>query len=75
MTAESDEADDASSTPSRRKREWAIFVVGGFIGSSITYYLGEPVVWALGILILMAPFIVGDQWWPQLRKGGHTSGT
>ncbi len=49
----------------RRRREWAIFVVGGFIGSSLTYYLGEPVVWALGILILLAPFIAGDQWWPQ----------
>ena len=47
----------------RRKREWAIFVVGGFIGSSLTYYLGEPVVWALGILILAAPLVVGNQWW------------
>lgn len=49
----------------RRRREWAIFVVGGFIGSSLTYYLGEPVVWTLGILILLAPFIAGEQWWPQ----------
>ena len=59
-TAEQGEDDQRAD---RRKREWAIFVVGGFIGSSLTYYLGEPVVWALGVLILAAPLIVGNQWW------------
>ena len=59
-TAEQGEDDQRAD---RRKREWAIFVVGGFIGSSLTYYLGEPVVWALGILILAAPLVVGNQWW------------
>ena len=59
-TAEQGEDDQRAD---RRKREWAIFVVGGFIGSSLTYYLGEPVVWALGVLILVAPLVVGNQWW------------
>ena len=49
----------------RRLREWTIFVVGGFIGSSFTYYLGPPVLWALSVLLLIAlfvPFLFGEQW-------------
>lgn len=66
MTDEDDAAAEQNTEDppvDRRRREWAIFVVGGFIGSSLTYYLGEPVVWALGILILAAPLVVGNQWW------------
>lgn len=49
----------------RRLREWTIFVVGGFIGSSFTYYLGPPVLWVLSVLLLIAlfvPFLFGDEW-------------
>lgn len=49
---------------SQRRRVWAVFVAGGFIGASLTYYLGEPVVWALAVLAVIAVLMEG---WRPLR--------
>ncbi len=66
MTDENDESEDVEGRyQERRIREWVIFVVGGFIGSSFTYYLGPPVLWVLSVFVLaalVAPFFFGEGW-------------